>query len=143
MAQQSTAYYNTSQITVAQTKEEELTPYEYYKETETYLKTHHWVMIGVGIGCFFLLTSIIYSFCKVPLKRGYRCRCCERTKWILKAFVYQIFFLFFIVEFLFRMLFKCLELCCPDTKTEDNKLSDEENQKKSKQSKFLELSEAK
>jgi hypothetical protein len=134
--------YNTSNITVTQTLEEDSNNkffgyYEYYEDSKEYLQTHQIILIAVCIGCFLLLTSLIVSCCKVPLRCGYRCRCGERTKWFLKALVYQIFFVYFVVEFLFKMFFKCLDCICPDTKLEDNKLSEDKPENKNK--KFIEM----
>ena len=40
------------------------------------------IYISIIIGIILAL-ALIYSFCKVPLKKGYSCRCCMRTKWFI------------------------------------------------------------
>ena len=59
------------------------------------------IYISIIIGIILAL-ALIYSFCKVPLKKGYSCRCCMRTKW------FQIIFQFKKTEYFYYYI----SLCC-------------------------------
>ena len=48
-------------------------------------------LITILITISLLLLSLIYSFWKVPLKKGYACRCCQRTKYFFKGLISLIF----------------------------------------------------
>lgn len=81
--------------------------------------------IIIAVAAVYIIVAIIVCFWKVPLKRGYRCRCGERTKWFIKALVYEIFFIFVLLHWAIKGIFKLLDCFCPDTKTEDNKLPED------------------
>lgn len=88
----------------------------------------------------YVLCAFIFSFFKVPLRRGHRCRCGERTKWFIKALFYEIFFIFVLFHNFIKIIFTILDLIWPDTKDEDNKLPEE---KPEKNKKFIEFKEDK
>ena len=99
------------------------------------------ILITLGI----LLLSIIYSFWKVPLKKGYACRCCQRTKYFFKGLISLIFLPVTIIYYLINGLFGCLDGVFPDTRLEDCKLDEVDeniNQKSNKKNnQFIELNE--
>ena len=73
-----------------------------------------------------ILFSLIYSFYQVPYWRGYKCRCCQRTKWFFKMFIWIIFLPCILIYHLINGLFGCLDGMFPDTKLKDAKLDDSE-----------------
>jgi hypothetical protein len=95
-------------------------------------------------GIIFLI-SLIYSFYQVPYWKGYKCRCCQRTKWFFKTFVWIIFLPCILIYYMINGLFGCLDGMFPDTKLKDAKLneSEEYEEKKNKKTKnnFHELNE--
>ena len=99
------------------------------------------ILITLGI----LLLSIIYSFWKVPLKKGYACRCCQRTKYFFKGLISLIFLPVTIIYYLINGLFGFLDGVFPDTRLEDCKLDevDEDINKKSNKNnkQFIQLEE--
>ena len=92
-----------------------------------------------------LLLSLIYSFWKVPLKKGYACRCCQRTKYFFKGLISLIFLPVTIIYYLINGLFGFLDGVFPDTRLEDCKLDevDEDINKKSNKNnkQFIQLEE--
>ena len=87
-----------------------------------------------------LLLSLIYSFWKVPLKKGYSCRCCQRTKYFCKGLISLIFLPVTIIYYLINGLFGFLDGVFPDTRLEDCKLDEVDDNDKSKKE-FMELQE--
>lgn len=99
------------------------------------------IYLGVIIGGILLLAAI-YSFCKVPLKKGYSCRCCMRTKWFIKAVIFIIVCPCVVTYYIMNALFGCMDGLYPDTKIEDCKLDEPpEEEKKSAKNKFVALEE--
>ena len=100
-------------------------------------------LITILITISLLLLSLIYSFWKVPLKKGYACRCCQRTKYFFKGLISLIFLPITIIYYLINGLFGCLDGVFPDTRLEDCKLDevDENINQKSNNKQFVELSE--
>jgi heme/copper-type cytochrome/quinol oxidase subunit 2 len=90
----------------------------------------NYIFIIIVASSWLVISSILFAFCKIALRRGYKCRCGERTKWFIKALFYQIFIVFFILYYMFKAFNKLLDCICPDTKEEDNKLKEIEVTKK-------------
>ena len=98
-----------------------------------------YISIIIGI---ILALALIYSFCKVPLKKGYSCRCCMRTKWFIKAIIFIIISPCVVLYYCMNAIFGCLDGFIPDTKLDDCKLDEPpEEKKKQKKDKFVELKE--
>ena len=100
-------------------------------------------LITILITISLLLLSLIYSFWKVPLKKGYACRCCQRTKYFFKGLISLIFLPVTIIYYLINGLFGCLDGVFPDTRLEDCKLDevDENINQKNNNKQFVELNE--
>ena len=99
------------------------------------------IYISIIIGIILAL-ALIYSFCKVPLKKGYSCRCCMRTKWFIKAIIFIIISPCVVLYYCMNAIFGCLDGFIPDTKLDDCKLDEPpEEKKKQKKDKFVELKE--
>lgn len=99
------------------------------------------IYISIIIGIILAL-ALIYSFCKVPLKKGYSCRCCMRTKWFIKAIIFIIISPCVVLYYCMNAIFGCLDGFIPDTKLDDCKLDESpEEKKKQKKDKFVELKE--
>ena len=99
------------------------------------------IYISIIIGIILAL-ALIYSFCKVPLKKGYSCRCCMRTKWFIKAIIFIILSPCVVLYYCMNAIFGCLDGFIPDTKLDDCKLDEPpEKTKKQKKDKFVELKE--
>ena len=99
------------------------------------------IYISIIIGIILAL-ALIYSFCKVPLKKGYSCRCCMRTKWFIKAIIFIIISPCVVLYYCMNAIFGCLDGFIPDTKLDDCKLDEPpEGKKKQKKDKFVELKE--
>ena len=102
-------------------------------------------LITILITISLLLLSLIYSFWKVPLKKGYACRCCQRTKYFFKGLISLIFLPVTIIYYLINGLFGFLDGVFPDTRLEDCKLDevDEDINKKSNKNnkQFIQLEE--
>ena len=91
-----------------------------------------------------ILFSLVYSFYQVPYWRGYKCRCCQRTKWFFKIFIWIIFLPCILIYHMINGLFGCLDGMFPDVKLKDAKLDDSEEyeeRKVKKNNKFQELKE--
>ena len=96
-------------------------------------------LISTVIGIILAL-ALIYSFCKVPLKKGYSCRCCMRTKWFIKAIIFIIISPCVVLYYCMNAIFGCLDGFIPDTKLDDCKLDEPpEEKEKQKKDKFVEL----
>ena len=99
------------------------------------------IYISIIIGIIVAL-ALIYSFCKVPLKKGYSCRCCMRTKWFIKAIIFIIISPCVVLYYCMNAIFGCLDGFIPDTKLDDCKLDEPpEEKEKQKKDKFVELKE--
>ena len=99
------------------------------------------IYISIIIGIILAL-ALIYSFCKVPLKKGYSCRCCMRTKWFIKAIIFIIISPCVVLYYCMNAIFGCLDGFIPDTKLDDCKLDEPpEEKEKQKKDKFVELKE--
>ena len=95
------------------------------------------IIIGI-----ILLLALIYSFCKVPLKKGYSGRCCMRTKWFIKSIIFILLSPCVVLYYCMNAIFGCLDGFIPDTKLEDCKLDEPpEEKKEQKKDKFVELKE--
>ena len=101
--------------------------------------------ISIAVPTLLVIISILVSFYQIPLHRGFKCRCGERTKWFLKAFFYQIFGVFVLFYYLLKFFEKILDCIWPDTKEEDNKLKEDISQPKEendqKKKKFFEMND--
>lgn len=95
------------------------------------------IIIGI-----ILLLALIYSFCQVPLKKGYSCRCCMRTKYFIKGIIFIILSPCVVLYYCMNAIFGCLDGFIPDKKLEDCKLDEpSEEKKEKKKDKFVELKE--
>ena len=82
-----------------------------------------------------IFLSIIYSFYKVPLKIGIPIQCCLRTKYIIKGFIFLIFFPLTSIYFLMNIVFSFIDGIFPDNNFEEERLEQTDvsmNKKKEK-----------
>ena len=96
------------------------------------------IITGAVVGLI-LLISIIYSFCKVPLKKGYNCRCCMRTKYFIKCVIFILFFYIFILYYVFAGFFGLLDGIMPDEQLKEDANYVEKEKKNN--AKFVEMHE--
>lgn len=81
-----------------------------------------------------IILSLIYSFCKVPFKKSYESRCCQRTKYFCKGLFFLIFLPCTIAFLLMTGIFGFLEGIFPKNEEEDI-----QKNKKSKKNKFFRI----
>lgn len=88
------------------------------------VKPFNYLLIASIVFTVMLLIATIASFSKVPVKKGYQCRCCQRFKHFFIILLYLIFAPFLLVYYCINGLVACLHSCFPDKKLEDCKLDE-------------------
>ena len=91
-----------------------------------------------------IFLSIIYSFYKVPLKIGIPIQCCLRTKYIIKGFIFLIFFPLTSIYFLMNIVFSFIDGIFPDNNFEEERLEQTDvSMNKKKEKNFMKFNEEK
>lgn len=88
------------------------------------VKPIDYVLYGFIVFSILLFIATIASFSKVPVQKGYRCRCCQRFKWFIIILMYLIFSPFLLIYYSINGIVGCLNGFFPDKRLEDCKLDE-------------------
>ena len=72
------------------------------------------IKLSVMFILLLIILSLVYSFCKVPFKKGLESRCCPRTKYFCKGLFFLIFLPCTIAFYIMTGIFGFLEGIFPN-----------------------------